>query len=577
MPTPRTSIDELPTKVTPESDDLLIIQDSGVTKSTTVGGLSSLPSAALTTHINNPTDAHDASAVSAVDAGNGVNGANVQAQLGQLSTLAKGGNDAAAAADAKIVAHMADALDAHDASAISAIAGAILTGVDVQAQLAQIETVLSQGTVGPEGPQGPVGPGVPTGGTAGQLLSKVNSTDFLTQWENPLWLPLAGGTVTGATIFQGPFTVQRVGDDMSINFSKMDATSLAYLRAQTTQFDISTTTPLMRCIVAGVSELEISPTQVRIPSNELIAGVIRSTDLINSGNITNSSGSITNTGTLTNNGVIVADGSPGLRVKRTGAPLRPFIDFYNVGTQLGNIVCADTGFEIVSVSGGISLRPNSLAQKFELDDTGTYAFFGKGASNLAANGVEVIIGGVSDGSIRSTLTAVTMNYYGAHIGAADVNGSNFCQWTRSGSVVGNISQNGTTGTNYGTTSDERLKTFTRDVDDEEALQKVRDMHPLHFTWNHAPEEGEQIGFFAQQLYEIAPEAVTVGSGEPGDEPDPETNMGGFQPWGTDVGKLVPRLVAAMQALDHKIVAMRTEITNLRAEVTDLRGRVKPAH
>ena len=32
------------------------------------------------------------------------------------------------------------------------------------------------------GPQGPAGPGVPTGGTAGQVLTKVDSTDYNTQW-----------------------------------------------------------------------------------------------------------------------------------------------------------------------------------------------------------------------------------------------------------------------------------------------------------------------------------------------------------------------------------------------------------
>lgn len=31
---------------------------------------------------------------------------------------------------------------------------------------------------------GPTGPGVPAGGTAGQVLSKINSTDYNTQWVN---------------------------------------------------------------------------------------------------------------------------------------------------------------------------------------------------------------------------------------------------------------------------------------------------------------------------------------------------------------------------------------------------------
>jgi hypothetical protein len=38
------------------------------------------------------------------------------------------------------------------------------------------------GSTGPTGATGPAGPGVPVGGTAGQVLSKINSTDYNTQW-----------------------------------------------------------------------------------------------------------------------------------------------------------------------------------------------------------------------------------------------------------------------------------------------------------------------------------------------------------------------------------------------------------
>lgn len=41
------------------------------------------------------------------------------------------------------------------------------------------------GATGPQGPTGPAGPGVAAGGTAGQVLSKVDGTDYNTQWINP--------------------------------------------------------------------------------------------------------------------------------------------------------------------------------------------------------------------------------------------------------------------------------------------------------------------------------------------------------------------------------------------------------
>lgn len=42
-----------------------------------------------------------------------------------------------------------------------------------------------QGPAGSTGPQGPAGPGVPTGGTAGQVLQKVDGTDYNTEWATP--------------------------------------------------------------------------------------------------------------------------------------------------------------------------------------------------------------------------------------------------------------------------------------------------------------------------------------------------------------------------------------------------------
>jgi hypothetical protein len=56
----------------------------------------------------------------------------------------------------------------------------------------------SQGPQGNPGAQGPAGPGVITGGTAGQVLSKINSTDYNTQWTTPVsdWANLTGKPAT---------------------------------------------------------------------------------------------------------------------------------------------------------------------------------------------------------------------------------------------------------------------------------------------------------------------------------------------------------------------------------------------
>jgi hypothetical protein len=52
------------------------------------------------------------------------------------------------------------------------------------------------GTPGATGSQGPAGPGVATGGTTGQLLAKIDATNYNTQWINP---PSGGGIADTVT------------------------------------------------------------------------------------------------------------------------------------------------------------------------------------------------------------------------------------------------------------------------------------------------------------------------------------------------------------------------------------------
>jgi hypothetical protein len=53
----------------------------------------------------------------------------------------------------------------------------------------------SPGLPGATGATGSPGVGVPVGGTAGQILSKIDSTNYNTQWENvPRELPIGGTT-----------------------------------------------------------------------------------------------------------------------------------------------------------------------------------------------------------------------------------------------------------------------------------------------------------------------------------------------------------------------------------------------
>lgn len=87
MPPPRVTIDELPEQTVVEDTNLIVVQDTGVTKKMSIATLKTTQTTPLLDHLNDAVDAHDATAISATPAGEGVDGANVQVQLGQLAAL----------------------------------------------------------------------------------------------------------------------------------------------------------------------------------------------------------------------------------------------------------------------------------------------------------------------------------------------------------------------------------------------------------------------------------------------------------------------------------------------------------
>lgn len=83
------------------------------------------------------------------------------------------------------------------------------------------------GAKGDTGPAGATGQGVPTGGTAGQVLSKVNGTDYNTQWTTP-----SGGSSGASLVFAAvktALTTQPVSNSLD--------------SAPTVPFENATTTP----------------------------------------------------------------------------------------------------------------------------------------------------------------------------------------------------------------------------------------------------------------------------------------------------------------------------------------------
>jgi hypothetical protein len=107
-----------------------------------------------------------------------------------------------------------------------------------------------------------------------------------------------------------------------------------------------------------------------------------------------------------------------------------------------------------------------------------------------------------------------------------------------GASVGSITSNGTT-TSYNTTSDVRLKHDIVDAPDAASL--IDAIQVRSFKWN-ADNSHQRYGFVAQELLEVAPEAVHQPT-------DPDEMMA------VDYSKLVPMLVKELQSVRARLAQL----------------------
>ena len=107
------------------------------------------------------------------------------------------------------------------------------------------------------------------------------------------------------------------------------------------------------------------------------------------------------------------------------------------------------------------------------------------------------------------------------------------------SVIGSITQSGTTGVLFNTSSDQRLKENIADADD--AGRKVDAIQVRKFDWK-ADGSHQDYGMIAQELIEVAPEAVSAPA-------DPSEMMG------VDYSKLVPMLIKEIQQLRQRVAQL----------------------
>jgi hypothetical protein len=123
------------------------------------------------------------------------------------------------------------------------------------------------------------------------------------------------------------------------------------------------------------------------------------------------------------------------------------------------------------------------------------------------------------------------------------------EFLKDGSTVGSVSVT-SSGTTYNTTSDARLKDNIQTIAD--GTEKLMAMNPVTHTWIAHPEAPAVVGFIAQEMQEIVPEAV---SGSPEGE----------EMMSMDYGRITPVLVAALQDAHRKIEELNTRIEQMEAK------------
>jgi hypothetical protein len=129
-------------------------------------------------------------------------------------------------------------------------------------------------------------------------------------------------------------------------------------------------------------------------------------------------------------------------------------------------------------------------------------------------------------------------------GSGTPSGNIFSGFLYAGSYIGSITQAGTTGISFNTTSDERLKKIEGPIQSGEIIDAL---NPFMHSWISAPEQASVPGLSAQATYAVAPYVVTPGTGSPGDAD--------FIPWSGDWTGLVPVLIAEVQSLRARVQAL----------------------
>lgn len=252
-----------------------------------------------------------------------------------------------------------------------------------------------------------------------------------------------------------------------------------------------------------------------------------------------------------------ASGSSGFRISSNGNA-----EFNNVivrgtiaaSTISGSTLTTTDGGGGVEISGGYIKATNGAGVRIKnSDDTAGATVLFKNDIYTLTSFASLFTAGTSGNSFAADGNGIRVETTGNRpidLKRNYVANADFIRFVNSTSSaqVGAISFNGTTGIKIEFTSDFRLKTNI--VKMVNGIDLVKKINPVEYEWiNTEGEKGK--GFIAQELYEVYPDAVSVGSDDVNEKP-----------WGVDYGKLTPLLTAAVKELIEKVEYLENRLNQI---------------
>ena len=214
---------------------------------------------------------------------------------------------------------------------------------------------------------------------------------------------------------------------------------------------------------------------------------------------------------------------------------------------LGSLRFADSGGDS---QGNITYNHSDNSFSFATDDT----------EAMKINSSQEVAFGNSDPSDDTPTLGFQIDHGGGtgtfiNIGhtSSATSGYSYARYMFNGSMIGSISQSGTSGVAYNTSSDYRLKENV--VTDWDATSRLKQLKPSRFNFK-ADKDTTVDGFLAHEVSDIVPEAISG-------EKDAVDKDGKIEPQAIDQSKLVPLLTKSLQEAIARIDTLEAEVKTLK--------------